>query len=172
MPYLIHLMTSNTPTHTISVLVENKFGVLSRVAGLFSGRSYNIQALNVAPCEDPRFSRMSIEVKEDNEKLEVIIKALSKLINVVEVIDFRQAPTVYREVVLMRVRLAKDEEMHKIMDLCSIFDAKVLDATRDTLTIECTGGVSRISRFLDLMSDYNVEMLTRSGKIAVIKPKA
>ena len=157
------------PIYTISVLVENKFGVLSRIAGLFSGRGYNIQALNVAPCEDPNYSRMTIEVQEENEKLNHIIKQLDKLVNVVEVVDFRNVPTVYREVVLLRVRFG--DKMHDIIDICNIFGAKVLDATHDTLSIECTGGVSRISRFLNLMSDYQIDMLTRSGKIAVVKPK-
>ena len=125
-------MPTDKPINTISVLVENKFGVLSRVAGLFSGRGYNIHSLNVAPCEDPKFSRMTIDVKEDNEKLDQVIKQLSKLVNVVEVID----------------------------------------ATREMLTIEISGGAFRLNRFLDLMSDYDVDMVTRSGKIAVVKPRA
>ncbi|MCI7699683.1 MAG: acetolactate synthase small subunit [Akkermansia sp.] len=156
-------------THTISVLVENKFGVLSRVAGLFSGRGYNIHSLNVAPCEDPRFSRMSIDVNEHGDKLDQVIKQLSKLVNVVEVTDFRNYPTVYREIVLLRVRFA--DKKGEILELCQIFGAKVLDATRETMTIEISGGEFRLARFLDLMSDYDVEMVTRSGKIAVVKKK-
>ena len=156
-------------THTISVLVENKFGVLSRVAGLFSGRGYNIHSLNVAPCEDPRFSRMSIDVNEHGDKLDQVIKQLSKLVNVVEVTDFRNYPTVYREIVLLRVRFA--DKKGEILELCQMFGAKVLDATRETMTIEISGGEFRLARFLDLMSDYDVEMLTRSGKIAVVKKK-
>ena len=156
-------------THTISVLVENKFGVLSRVAGLFSGRGYNIHSLNVAPCEDPRFSRMSIDVNEHGDKLDQVIKQLNKLVNVVEVTDFRNYPTVYREIVLLRVRFA--DKKGEILELCQIFGAKVLDATRETMTIEISGGEFRLARFLDLMSDYDVEMVTRSGKIAVVKKK-
>ncbi len=149
--------------------MENKFGVLSRVAGLFSGRGYNIHSLNVAPCEDPRFSRMSIDVNEHGDKLDQVIKQLSKLVNVVEVTDFRNYPTVYREIVLLRVRFA--EKKGEILELCQMFGAKVLDATRETMTIEISGGEFRLARFLDLMSDYDVEMLTRSGKIAVVKKK-
>ena len=156
-------------THTISVLVENKFGVLSRVAGLFSGRGYNIHSLNVAPCEDPRFSRMSIDVNEHGDKLDQVIKQLSKLVNVVEVTDFRNYPTVYREIVLLRVRFA--DKKGEILELCQMFGAKVLDATHETMTIEISGGEFRLARFLDLMSDYDVEMVTRSGKIAVVKKK-
>ncbi len=160
-------MENITPTYTISVLVENKFGVLSRVAGLFSGRGYNIHSLNVAPCEDAQFSRMTIDVKESSEKLDQVIKQLSKLVNVVEVTDFREVPTVYREVVLMHVRF--ESKKQEILELCNIFGAKVLDATRETLTIEICGGVFRLERFLNLMSDYDVDMITRSGKIAVVK---
>lgn len=163
-----NILPNSKHTHTISVLVENKFGVLSRVAGLFSGRGYNIHSLNVAPCEDPRFSRMTIDVNEHREKLDQVIKQLSKLVNVVEVTDFRYVPTVYREIVLMRVRFG--EKKQEILELCNIFGAKVLDATRATLTIEISGGEFRLARFLNLMEDYDVDMLTRSGKIAVVKP--
>ena len=156
-------------THTISVLVENKFGVLSRVAGLFSARGYNIHSLNVAPCENPRFSRMSIDVNEHSEKLDQVIKQLSKLVNVVEVIDFREQPTIYREIVLMRVMFGTKRQ--EILELCNIFGAKVLDATRDAMTIEISGGEFRLKRFLNLMQDYDVQMMQRSGKIAVVKPK-
>ena len=160
---------TNQHSHTTSVLVENKFGVLSRVAGLFSGRGYNIHSLNVAPCEDPKFSRMTIDVNEGSEKLDQVIKQLSKLVNVVEVIDYRDEPTVTREVVLMRVRFG--EKKQEILELCNIFGARILDATRELLTIEIYGGPFRLARFLNLMQDYDVTMLTRSGKIAVVKPK-
>ncbi len=156
-------------TYTISLLVENKFGVLSRVVGLFSGRGYNIHSLNVAPCEDPLFSRMTIDVMEEGEKLDQVIKQLCKLVNVVSVTDFRSVPTVYREIVLMRVRFG--EKKQEILELCNIFGAKVLDATRETLSIEISGGEFRLGRFINLMGDYDVEMLTRSGKIAVVKPR-
>ena len=171
---LLPAMEKNTHpephTHTISVLVENKFGVLSRVAGLFSGRGYNIHSLNVAPCEDPHFSRMTIDVNEHGEKLDQVIKQLSKLVNVVEVIDFRDRPTVYREIVLIHVLYGGKKQ--EILELCNIFGAKVLDATREALTIEISGGEFRLTRFLNLMQDYDVKMITRSGKIAVIKPTA
>lgn len=163
-----HYQPNDSHTHTISVLVENKFGVLSRVAGLFSGRGYNIHSLNVAPCEDSRFSRMSIDVNEHGSKLDQVIKQLNKLVNVVEVTDFRNYPTVYREIVLMRVRFGNKKQ--EILELCNIFGAKVLDATREMLTIEISGGEFRLNRFLNLMQEYDVEMLTRSGKIAVVKP--
>ncbi len=161
-------MEQISPTHTISVLVENKFGVLSRVAGLFSGRGYNIHSLNVAPCEDAKFSRMTIDVNERGEKLDQVIKQLSKLVNVVEVIDFRTESAIYREVVLMTVRYG--DQKQEILDLCNIFRAKVLDATREKLTIEIYGGEFRLNRFLNLMEDYDIDTITRSGKIAVVTP--
>ncbi len=161
-------MEQISPTHTISVLVENKFGVLSRVAGLFSGRGYNIHSLNVAPCENEKFSRMTIDVNERGEKLDQVIKQLSKLVNVVEVIDFRTESAIYREVVLMTVRYG--DQKQEILDLCNIFRAKVLDATREKLTIEIYGGEFRLNRFLNLMEDYDIDTITRSGKIAVVTP--
>lgn len=164
-------MPASKQIHTISVLVENKFGVLSRVAGLFSGRGYNIHSLNVAPCEDARFSRMNIDVKEAGEKLDQVIKQLSKLVNVVEVIDFRDEPTIYREIVLMRVGFSEGESKTSILETANIFGAKVLDATRSTITLEISGGEFRVARFLNLMEDYDVQMVIRSGKIAVLKPE-
>ncbi|MBQ9096280.1 MAG: acetolactate synthase small subunit, partial [Akkermansia sp.] len=112
----------------------------------------------------------TIDVNEASEKLDQVIKQLSKLVNVVEVIDYRDEPTIYREVVLMRVRFG--EKKQEILELCNIFGAKILDATRELLTIEICGGVFRLNRFLSLMQDYDVTMLTRSGKIAVVKPEA
>lgn len=167
-PNTYHTMPAAKTIHTISVLVENKFGVLSRVAGLFSGRGYNIHSLNVAPCEDAAFSRMNIDVAEEGDKMDQVIKQLSKLVNVVSVTDFRNEPTIYREIVLMRVRFGTKKQ--EILELCNIFGARVLDATRECLTIEISGGQFRITRFLNLMEDYDVSMITRSGKIAVIKP--
>ncbi len=160
-------MEANSSINTISVLVENKFGVLSRIAGLFSGRGYNIHSLNVAPCEDEKFSRMTIDVKESGEKLEQVIKQLSKLVNVVEVVDFRTAPSIFREVVLLNVVFGNKKQ--EILELCNIFGAKVLDATRCELTIEIYGGEFRLNRFLNLMLDYDVRKIIRSGKIAVLK---
>lgn len=155
--------------HTISVLVENKFGVLTRVAGLFSGRGYNIHSLNVAPSHRQGFSRMTIVVDEQEETLNQIIKQLNKLINVVDVIDFRQGETVYREIVLLRVGVTRGNRP-EIIDLCNVFHARIVDATRETLTIEISGGEFRLGRFLTLIQDYDVQMIARSGRIAIPKP--
>lgn len=155
--------------HTISVLVENKFGVLARIAGLFSGRGYNIHSLNVAPSQDPLFSRMTIVVQEQEETLNQIIKQLNKLINTVEVVDFRDTENVYREIVLMRVGINSDTR-GEIIELCQLFHAAIVDVTKNTLTIEIAGDDFKIDRFLNLMQEYDIQLLTRSGKIAVPKP--
>ena len=149
--------------HTISVLVENKFGVLARIAGLFSGRGYNIHSLNVAPSQDPRFSRMTIVVREKEDVLDQIIKHLEKLVNTVEVVDFRKT-------VLTRIGV-DSATRHEIIEFCQILGAHIVDVTRDALTIEVTGGEYKIDRFLSLIEDYDVQMLTRSGRIALPKPR-
>lgn len=156
--------------HTISVLVENKFGVLARIAGLFSGRGYNIHSLNVAPSQDPRFSRMTIVVREREDVLNQIIKHLEKLVNTVEVIDFRNTDNVYREIVLLRVGVTA-QTRHEVVELSRLFHAQIVDVTKDTLTIEVTGDEFKIDRFLTLMKDYDIQLLTRSGKIALPKPE-
>ena len=156
--------------HTISVLVENKFGVLTRIAGLFSGRGYNIHSLNVAPSHIPDFSRMTIVVDEQEDRLNQIIKQLNKLVNVVEVIDFRHGENVFREIILLRVGFTK-ENRSELLDLCNVFQARVVDATRDTLTIEISGGEFRLERFLTLLGDFDIQLLARSGRIAIPTPQ-
>lgn len=157
--------------HTISVLVENKFGVLTRIAGLFSGRGYNIHSLNVAPSHTPEFSRMTIVVDEQEDRLNQIIKQLNKLVNVVEVVDFRHGENVYREIILLRVGTTK-ENRPELLDICNVFQARVVDATRDTLTIEISGGEFRLERFLSLMQDFDIQLLARSGRIAIPTPQS
>jgi len=156
--------------HTISVLVENKFGVLARIAGLFSGRGYNIHTLNVSPGQDPKFSHMTIVVQEKEQVLEQIIKGLNKLINVVEVIDFRESDNIYCQLVLLRLGVSA-EKRGEIVELCRLFHAEVVDVTHDTLTIELTGDDPKVDRFLSLVSHFEIQMITRTGKIALPKPQ-
>ncbi|MCX8154946.1 MAG: acetolactate synthase small subunit [Verrucomicrobiae bacterium] len=152
--------------HTISVLVENKFGVLTRVAGLFSGRGYNIDTLNVAPTMDPKISRMTIVTRGDDATLEQIIKQLDKLINVLEVIDFRDGEYVDRELALVKVKVdAKTRS--EVMQITDIFRAKIVDVQPKSLTIEITGGESKVEKFIALMSTFGVLELTRTGKVAL-----
>jgi len=152
--------------HTISVLVENKFGVLARVAGMFSGRGYNIHSLNVGPSNDPKISRMTITVREKEHTLEQIIKQLHKLVDVIEVVDFREGENIFRELVLIQIGVDK-ETRPEIIELCNIFRAKIIDVTPERLTIEITGNAGKIGKFIDLMESFGITDLTRTGKIAL-----
>jgi len=152
--------------HTISVLVENKFGVLTRVAGLFSGRGYNIDTLNVGPTHDPKSSRMTIVTRGDDATIEQIVKQLNKLVNVLEVQDFRDADYVDRELVLVKVKV-DSKTRAEVMQITDIFRAKIVDVQPKALTIEVTGNESKIEKFLDLMKSFGVMDLTRTGKVAM-----
>src|SRR5580765_4258927 len=152
--------------HTISVLVENKFGVLTRIAGLFSGRGYNIDTLNVGPTQDPNTSRMTIVTRGDDATLEQILKQLKKLIDILEVRDFREDEYVDRELVLVKVSVDSDTRA-EVMQITDIFRAKIVDVQPRTLTIEITGDESKTEKFLQLMRTFGVLELTRTGKVAL-----
>lgn len=152
--------------HTISVLVENKFGVLTRVAGLFSGRGFNITSLNVAPTHDAELSRMTIVTEGDESTLEQIVKQLNKLINVKEVMDYREGESINRELVLIKIRTAS-ENRAEIMQISDVFRAKVVDVHHQSLTIELTGSESKITKFIKLMEYFGIEKINRTGKIAL-----
>lgn len=152
--------------HTISVLVENKFGVLTRVAGLFSGRGYNIDSLNVAPTQDPKFSRMTIVTRGDDATLEQIVKQLNKLINVIEVRDFHEGEYVDRELALIKVKV-NSKTRAEVMQITDIFRAKIVDVQSDSLTIEITGDEDKVEKFIELMGGFGITELTRTGKVAL-----
>jgi acetolactate synthase I/III small subunit len=152
--------------HTISVLVENKFGVLTRVAGLFSGRGYNIDTLNVAPTQQPDTSRMTIVTRGDDATLEQIVKQLNKLVDVLEVSDFREYQYIDRELVLVKVKVDAHSRA-EVMQITDIFRAKIVDVQPDSLTIEVTGNESKVEKFLELMRTFGVLNLTRTGKVAL-----
>ncbi len=152
--------------HTISVLVENKFGVLTRVAGLFSGRGYNIDSLNVAPTHDDSLSRMTIVTRGDDATVEQIVKQLNKLIDVVRVMDYRQGDYIDRELVLVKVR-TEAANRAEICQMAELFRAKVVDVQADSLTIEITGGESKIGQFVLLMRGFGILDLTRTGQVAL-----
>ena len=152
--------------HTISVLVENKFGVLTRVTGLFSGRGYNIDTLNVGPTQDPNTSRMTIVSRGDDATVEQIVKQLNKLVDVLQVLDFRDGEYVDRELVLVKVGVGSDTRA-EVMQITDIFRAKIVDVQPKSLTIEITGNESKVEKFLDLMKTFGVLELTRTGKVAL-----
>ena len=153
--------------HTISVLVENKFGVLTRVAGLFSGRGYNIDTLNVGPTQDPDTSRMTIVTRGDDATLEQIVKQLNKLVGrASKVQDFREGEYVDRELVLVKVAV-DSKTRAEVMQITDIFRAKIVDVQPKSLTIEITGNESKVEKFLDLMKTFGILDLTRTGKVAL-----
>ena len=149
--------------HTISILVENKFGVLTRVAGLFSGRGYNIDTLNVGPTHDPKFSRMTIVTTGDEATLEQIVKQLNKLPNIIKVQNFREGEYVDRELVLVKVGV-DSKSRAEVMQITDIFRAKIVDVQPKSLAIEITGNASKVEKFLDLMKTFGVLELTRTGR--------
>jgi acetolactate synthase I/III small subunit len=152
--------------HTISMVVENKFGVLTRIAGLFSGRGYNIDTLNVGPTQDPKTSRMTIVTRGDDATLEQIVKQLNKLPDIIHVQDFREHEYIDRELVLVKVTVDSSTRA-EVMQITDIFRAKIVDVQPKSLTIEITGNESKIEKFIILMKTFGITEITRTGKVAL-----
>jgi acetolactate synthase-1/3 small subunit len=154
--------------HTISVLVENEFGVLSRVAGLFSGRGFNIESLTVAETMDPTVSRMTIVTSGNDQIIEQILKQLNKLISVIKVIDLTDTDTVDRELVLIKVN-AEPETKPEVLRLVDIFRAKIVDVAPRCYTIEMTGDEEKISALLQLLKPIGIREIVRTGRVAIAR---
>lgn len=154
--------------HTISVLVENQFGVLSRVAGLFSGRGYNIESLAVAPTADPTVSHMTIVTTGDDRVIEQVTKQLNKLIDVIKVTDMIEHDHVEREMVLMKVA-PKADRKSEVFELTNIFRGKIIDSSEKTYTIEVTGDEKKIQAFVNLMRPIGIKELVRTGAVAIAR---
>ena len=152
--------------HTISVLVENKFGVLARVSGMFSGRGFNIDSLNVAPTHDSSLSRITAVLKGDDASLDMVIKQLRKLINVVEVIDFNEGQAVTRELMLVKVS-ADARTRPELLQITNIFRAKIVNLASDSIIIEATGDEQKISALLGLLEPFGILELARTGHLAL-----
>jgi acetolactate synthase I/III small subunit len=152
--------------HTISVLVENKFGVLARVSGMFSGRGFNIDSLNVAPTHDLSLSRITAVLKGDDASLDLCIKQLRKLVNVVEVTDFKDGQAVARELVLVKVR-ATTQTRSEIVQIADIFRAKIVNLASDNLIIELTGDDDKVNALLGLLDPFGIVELARTGRLAL-----
>ncbi|MFU8848379.1 MAG: acetolactate synthase small subunit [Opitutales bacterium] len=152
--------------HTISILVENKFGVLARIAGLFSGRGFNIDTLNVGPMLDDKLSRITATIIGDDAALEQAIKQVYKLVNVVEVTNFSTGQATERELVMLKVS-ASPAQRSEIMQICDIFRAKIIDVAPDTLNIEMTGNANKVKAFLNLIAPYGVIEMARTGNLAL-----
>jgi acetolactate synthase-1/3 small subunit len=158
--------------HTLSAVVENKFGVLARVAGMLSGRGFNIETLNVGPTHDPALSRITATVVADDAALDRCVKALDKLVNVLQVQDFSrdQIDHVARELVLVKVRSSKSTRT-EIVEIAGLFRAKVVDVAHDALVIEFTGNENKISAFLDLIAPFGIVESARTGAVALRRGK-
>ncbi|MCK8601721.1 acetolactate synthase small subunit [Syntrophobacteraceae bacterium DRH4] len=163
-------MHSNGQKHTIGVVVENRPGVLSRVAGLFSGRGFNIECLTVAETIDPGQSRITLVTSGDQQVLEQIVKQLNKLINVIKVIDFREMEFVNREMALIKVR-ADQQTRAEILRIVDIFRAKVVDVSPHFYTIEVTGDDGKIAAILELLGQLGITEVARTGKVAMARAK-
>ena len=154
--------------HIISVLVENKFGVLSRVAGLFSGRGFNIESLSVAPALDPSMSMMTIVTSGDDRIIEQIVKQLNKLIDVIKVVDLNESEFVARETALIKVH-TKPEDRAEALRITDIFRASVVDSTPTTYTLEVTGDTKKIEAIINLLQPLGIKELVRTGRVAIAR---
>ena len=152
--------------HTLSVLVENKPGVLARVASLFSRRGFNIESLAVGPTEIADISRMTIVVNVEDSPLEQVTKQLNKLINVLKIVELDTESSVQREIMLVKVR-SDNESRSSILETVQMFRAKVVDVAPDALTIEATGNNDKLTALLKVLEPFGVKELVQSGMVAV-----
>jgi len=156
--------------HTISVFVENKFGVLARIAGLFSARGFNIDSLSVGETIDPTVSRMTIVSKGDDQIIEQVIKQLRRLIEVIKVIDLTQSDFVEREMVMIKVQ-ANQSNRAEILRITDIFRGKIVDVNPYTMTVESTGDENKIKALIDLLRPLGIKEIARTGKVSMARGK-
>ncbi|MCX8053326.1 MAG: acetolactate synthase small subunit [Armatimonadetes bacterium] len=154
--------------HTITVLVENKPGVLARVSGLFARRGFNIESLAVSITDDPTISRMTIVVTGDDSVLDQINKQTNKLIDVIKVIDYSEVPIVERELAMIKVA-AEPARRAEIMQIVDIFQAKIIDISETTFTIEVTGSTEKVDAIERLLAPFGIREVVRTGKIAMAR---
>jgi len=154
--------------HTIAVIVENKSGVLTRIAGLFSRRSFNIDSLSVGATDNPDYSRMTITVEGDEDVLEQVIKQLSKLINVIRVSELASSESVERELAVIKVTADKDSR-GEIMQIVNIFRAKIIDVSARSMIIEVTGDEEKINAIVQLLRQFGIKEMARTGKVSMVR---
>ncbi|WP_116112908.1 acetolactate synthase small subunit [Austwickia chelonae] len=152
--------------HTLSVLVENKPGVLTRIAALFSRRGFNISSLAVGETENPEISRMTVLVDAEQLPLEQVTKQLNKLVEVIKVVELDQSQTVERRILLVKVRVDANTRSH-VIETVHLFRANVVDVAQDSLTIEATGRVEKLEALLTMLRPYGVKELVQSGLVAI-----
>ncbi len=154
--------------HTLVALMEDKPGVLNRVSGLFRRRNYNIESLSVGHSETPGISRMTIVVNGDERVVEQVVRQLEKLINVTQVVNVTNMPTVVRELALIKVK-ASHGTRSEIVELANIFRARVVDVGATSLTVEITGPEDRVNSFIDLLRPFGIEEMARTGRVAMVR---
>ena len=169
MPSTIYLLNI-TMRHVISVLVENKFGVLARIAGLFSGRGFNIDTLNVGPTHEKDRSRITATLKGDDKSLDQCVKQLDKLIDVIDIQNFVEGEAVGRELVVVKVN-ADSRSRPEITQICDIFRGKIIDVSSDSLIVEVTGNESKVQAFLELIAPFGVLEQARTGTVSLRRGK-
>lgn len=152
--------------HTLSVLVEDKPGVLARIAGLFSRRGFNIDSLAVGPTEHPEVSRMTIVVNVEGSPLEQVTKQLNKLVEVIKIVELDPTASVNRELVIVKVA-ASAETRGQVLDTVQLFRAKVVDVATDAITIQITGNAGKIADFLRVLEPFGIRELVQSGMVAI-----
>ncbi len=155
--------------HTIAILMENEAGALSRVAGLFSARAYNIESLAVAPTEDPTVSRMTVVTTGSPEIIEQITKQLNKLVDVIKLVDLHEGPHIERELMLVKLRTANAEQRAEFKRLADIFGGAIVDITEVSYTVELTGSRERLDDFIEAAGRRHVMELARSGVLGLLK---
>ena len=160
------MATSATPTHTLSVLVEDKPGVLARVASLFSRRGFNIQSLAVGATEQKHMSRMTIVVSVEESPLEQITKQLNKLVNVIKIVEQEPDNSVDRELALIKVR-ADATTRSQVIEAVNLFRAKVVDVSTESLTVEATGTPEKLEALLRVLEPYGIRELVQSGVVSL-----
>jgi acetolactate synthase-1/3 small subunit len=154
--------------HTLSVLVENKPGVLARVAGLFSRRGFNIDSLAVGPTEHPEVSRMTIVVSVEDLPLEQVTKQLNKLVNVLKIVELEPALSVQRELLLLKVRADAETRSH-VLETVQLFRAKVVDVATDCVTVEATGTADKLDALIRVLEPFGIRELVQSGMVALAR---
>jgi len=152
--------------HTLSVLVENKPGVLARIAALFSRRGFNIDSLAVGPTEHPAVSRMTVVVDVEDKPLEQVTKQLNKLVNVIKIVELDPVQAVQRELLLVKVKADLDSRSH-VLETVQLFRAKVIDVASDAVTIEATGSPEKLEALLRVLEPFGIRELVQSGVVAV-----
>ncbi|MDD5393816.1 MAG: acetolactate synthase small subunit [Thiothrix sp.] len=158
--------------HVISILMENEAGALSRVAGLFSARGYNIESLTVAPTDDATLSRLTLVTRGSDEIVEQIVKQLNKLIDVVKVMDLSQYSHIEREMMFVKVGVEKNSACEAVKRLSDIFRGNIIDVTDKTYTIELTGDSSKLDAFVNALKEFRILEVVRSGSMGIARGEA